>query len=188
MKFSTCFASLSNCSSSSLALSRSLFCLFPFPCLAIFSLFLSYSLCIFPSLPLSPSVLRRLWHFFSLLSRSIARRGRGDAATPCPSIPLRLAARGSQPWSKYFVISLPDSRNGRYNVAAGSAPPLFAYVIDCPDDPNNTRYERDIAADLGACRKYFIHTNGGYLTVLCQIFLPLPVSIVPDSTLQAPRS
>ena len=61
------------------------------------------------SLSLSLSALHRLRYSFSLFSRSIARRGRGDAATPCPSIPLRLAIRGSQPWSKYFVISLPDS-------------------------------------------------------------------------------
>lgn len=89
---------------------------------------------------LSLSTLRRLRHSFSVLSRSIARRGRGDAATPCPSIPLQLA-RGSQPWSKYFVISLPDSRNGRtLQLARHRRYSLSCYWLSDRLEPNNTRY------------------------------------------------
>lgn len=116
--------------------------------------FLFMHLCRFYSLSLSSSVCTAspLRYSFSLLSRSIACRGRGDAATPCPSIPLRLAIRGSQPWSKYFVISLPerDSRNGRTTVAAGSTPPLFAYIIDYLDDSYGINTRRHRSADLDA--------------------------------------
>jgi len=124
--------------SSSLSLFLSLYASLSF----LFSLSLSSSVC-------TASPLR---YSFSLLSRSIACRGRGDAATPCPSIPLRLAIRGSQPWSKYFVISLPerDSRNGRTTVAAGSTPPLFAYIIDYLDDSYGINTRRHRSADLDA--------------------------------------
>lgn len=103
-----------------------LFCLIPF----------------YSSLSLSLSALCRLRHSFSLISRSIARRGRGDAATPCPSIPLRLATRGSQPWSKYFVISLPDSRsNGRttLQLARHRRYSLILLIISPARTPNITR-------------------------------------------------
>jgi len=78
-----------------------------------FSVSFRLSLSVFFSLSLSLCLHCVAFDTLSLFSRSIARRGRGDAATPCPSIPLRLATRGSQPWSKYFVISLPDNCNGR---------------------------------------------------------------------------
>lgn len=65
-----------------------------------FRFLLSISLSLFASpsflfsLFLSVCTASPLRHSFSLLSRSIARRGRGDAATPCPFIPLRLAISG----------------------------------------------------------------------------------------------
>lgn len=81
------------------------FCAFLSPLLLLSSLFFPLLSLFYISISFILSALRRLEHSFSLLPRSIARRGRGDAATPCPSIPLTTCRQGVSTLIKIILWS-----------------------------------------------------------------------------------